>query len=468
MAVFVLASIQGPVFGQVSAEVLNNGQTALTVQPGPVSLKLDIRLSCSLPDIAAVQFALVCSDGTAFAYASPPVVTGAPWGPDDLILPAEINVGDLLSTKPDIIFIRLSGADPTSADFPATIVSYNIQSVADLPAGATYVFSLGGAGLPPVWARALPDGSVDSGDIENAAVFTLTVAGSGGGGGGGGGVVGTSVSAVQVQSGSALDITFSGAMGTGATAPGNYTLSGNGRGTLAAQPDNVALVSGNTYRLTWTTGEMRNGGDITVTVANVLDSTGAAIGSPNTATHAGGGIGISPAVSGVQVQTASTIDVTFSEPMGTGATLAANYTVSGTGKGTLTDNPAEVALLSGSTYRLTWTSGEMVGGGDITVAVTLAQDLAGNTITKPNSGTHIGGGLAPASNGGSDQNGGDNNGGTDQNGGSGNTNDQPPAPPPPAFCGAGLTSELMLATIAGLALLPRRRRPFAGPCDRSE
>ena len=40
---------------------------------------------------------------------------------------------------------------------------------------------------------------------------------------------------------------------------------GSGKGTLTTNPDSVALVSGNKYRLTWNTGEMFNGGDITIT-----------------------------------------------------------------------------------------------------------------------------------------------------------------------------------------------------------
>jgi hypothetical protein len=39
----------------------------------------------------------------------------------------------------------------------------------------------------------------------------------------------------------------------------------SGMGTLAPQPDSVALQSGHTYRLTWTGGEMKSGGAITIT-----------------------------------------------------------------------------------------------------------------------------------------------------------------------------------------------------------
>ena len=89
-----------------------------------------------------------------------------------------------------------------------------------------------------------------------------------------------------------------------------------------------------------------------------------------------------------------TVDVTFDEAMGTGVTTASNYTVSGTGKGTLTNNPNSVAIVSGNTYRLTWTSGEMVCGGNITITVNSAvEDTAGATMLTPNSGTDTGGAL---------------------------------------------------------------------------
>ena len=103
------------------------------------------------------------------------------------------------------------------------------------------------------------------------------------------------VSAVTVQSGLTVDVTFSEVMGTGVTTAANYAVSGSGRGTLATNPNSVALVSGNTYRLTWLSpNEMRNGGDITITVSNVKDALGNTIGTPNSRTHAGGAIGVLP------------------------------------------------------------------------------------------------------------------------------------------------------------------------------
>src|SRR6185369_15894199 len=79
-----------------------------------------------------------------------------------------------------------------------------------------------------------------------------------------------------------MDLKFTevNAMGAGVTTPANYTLSGTGMGTLAANPDSVTLsgaASPNpTYTLFWGSGEMVGGGNLTITVANggggVLDA----------------------------------------------------------------------------------------------------------------------------------------------------------------------------------------------------
>ncbi|MHC4500439.1 MAG: Ig-like domain-containing protein, partial [Planctomycetota bacterium] len=102
---------------------------------------------------------------------------------------------------------------------------------------------------------------------------------------------------------------------------------------------------------------------------------------------------VSPSVSSVAVQTGLTVDVTFSEAMGAGATDASNYSLSGSGQGSLATNPDTVHLQSGTTYRLTWNSGDMIEGGFITITVENVQDLVGNLIGTPNSGTHAGGGI---------------------------------------------------------------------------
>ncbi|HEX2949187.1 MAG TPA: hypothetical protein VHV83_06415 [Armatimonadota bacterium] len=109
------------------------------------------------------------------------------------------------------------------------------------------------------------------------------------------------VTAVGVHSALSVDVTFDDSMGAGVTTAANYTISGTGKGTLANNPDSVALVLGNKYRLTWNTGEMRNGGSITITVAGVQNSLGSAIvaGNNDSGTHVGGAIGTAPAVTGL-------------------------------------------------------------------------------------------------------------------------------------------------------------------------
>ncbi|MGC8739302.1 MAG: PA14 domain-containing protein, partial [Candidatus Hydrogenedens sp.] len=100
-----------------------------------------------------------------------------------------------------------------------------------------------------------------------------------------------------------------------------------------------------------------------------------------------------PTVSSVQVVAARWVQVTFSEAMGSGVTTTTNYSISGTGKGTLSTNPNSVQYVSGNTYRLIWTSGEMKQGGDVTITVSGVRDVAGNLIGTPNNGTHTGGGM---------------------------------------------------------------------------
>ncbi len=266
----------------------------------------------------------------------------------------------------------------------------NNPNTVALVAGNTYILT---------WA---------AGEMYNGGNITITVAnaqdlagnviGAPNSGTHNGGAIGVAptVSSVAVQTGLTVNIVFSESMGTGVTTASNYTVSGTGKGTLANNPNSVALVAGNTYVLTWSSGEMFNGGNITITVANVPDLAGNPIGAPNSGTHTGGAIGTAPTVSSVAVQTGLTVNIVFSESMGTGVTTAANYTVSGTGKGTLANNPNSVVLVAGSTYRLTWTTGEMYNGGNITITVANVQDLAANVIGAPNSGTHNGGAIGTA------------------------------------------------------------------------
>jgi len=56
---------------------------------------------------------------------------------------------------------------------------------------------------------------------------------------------------------------------------------------------------------------------------------------------------VAPTVAAVAVVDGFDVDVTFSEAMGPGATTALNYTLSGSGQGSLAANPASVALMPG-------------------------------------------------------------------------------------------------------------------------
>lgn len=105
-----------------------------------------------------------------------------------------------------------------------------------------------------------------------------------------------------------------------------------------------------------------------------------------------------PFVSSVAVETGNTVLFTFSKKMNTGVTNPSNYSVSGTGKGSLSATPTSVELVSENTYRLIWEycAGMMRNGGDITVTVAeTIQDNAGNLMVDPMSATHIGGGVSP-------------------------------------------------------------------------
>ncbi|MCX7047278.1 MAG: Ig-like domain-containing protein [Candidatus Sumerlaeota bacterium] len=189
---------------------------------------------------------------------------------------------------------------------------------------------------------------------------------------------------------------------TGATSltATNYAISGAGRGTMTMNPTAVTVVNSLTVLLTWTNaGEMLNGAAVTITVFNIQDITGNVIGAQNSGN--GTGIGIAPSVASVAVQTGTnnsgTIAVTFNEPMGPTSLTATNYAISGAGRGTMSTNPTGVSVVNSSTVLLTWTNaGEMMNGSTVTITVSNAQDLAGNVIGTPNSGSDTGIGVAPA------------------------------------------------------------------------
>ena len=200
------------------------------------------------------------------------------------------------------------------------------------------------------------------------------------------------VAGVTVAGFHTVDVAFSETMGAGVTDPANYTLSGSGAGTFLPghpNPDSVAALDPQTYRLSWiNTGiEMREGGDITITVAGTVeDAAGNPLGTPDSDTDAGGGRGNSPELAFITVQGPGTIHATFSERMYDEPALTdpANYTLTGSGMGTLAANPDTVTPLGTDnvSFSLEWASGEMTQSASDTVTITVVgvRDRAGNPI----------------------------------------------------------------------------------------
>lgn len=76
-----------------------------------------------------------------------------------------------------------------------------------------------------------------------------------------------------------------------------------------------------------------------------------------------------PWVKAAAVVSATQLDITFNEPLREGAHDCANYRVWGSARGTAALHPDSVTLLTGSTYRLEWETGDLQPAG--TVRVTL-------------------------------------------------------------------------------------------------
>ncbi|MFC1735099.1 Ig-like domain-containing protein [Candidatus Hydrogenedentota bacterium] len=250
--------------------------------------------------------------------------------------------------------------------------------------GANYTFNLTPASQGTVTVNIWADVVVDEAGNSNVASNTFSRYYE---------TVPPTVSEVIVQTYLTINVVFSEPLGESALSVANYTVSGIGRGTLAANPSAVVELAAGTYQLTWDEGDMLHGGDITITASNVYDLAGNKIGNPDSGTHAGGAIGTIPQVTVLDVDSLSTIDVTFSEPMALSALTAVNYVLSSNGKGTFTERPDSVVDLGENTYRLTWNEGEMLDSGNITITVTDVHDLAGNPISYVNSVTYYGGGM---------------------------------------------------------------------------
>ena len=201
------------------------------------------------------------------------------------------------------------------------------------------------------------------------------------------------VSSVAVQSAQVIRVTFSEALGTGATTLTNYVVSGTGKGSFANNPSSIALVSSGVYDLTWNSPqEMFNGGNITVTVSNVQDTSSITIGAPNSGSCTGCAIGTAPTISSLVSQNAgptnaASIDylATFSESV-TGA-VTGNFSVglvSGTASGTISG-------IAGTGTTRTVTMGTIAGTGTLRVNLSTTSpivDLAGNPLSGTLDGTN--------------------------------------------------------------------------------
>jgi large repetitive protein len=115
------------------------------------------------------------------------------------------------------------------------------------------------------------------------------------------------VDQVQVMDPIRVRVRFNRDMGGNDLNPLDYTVSGTGQGMLPPNPIGVIPVDPFTYDLTWGCPLlMRNGGDITITVAGtVADSIGNLMTAPFARTHLGGAIAAAPMITlvGVPIET---------------------------------------------------------------------------------------------------------------------------------------------------------------------
>jgi hypothetical protein len=106
--------------------------------------------------------------------------------------------------------------------------------------------------------------------------------------------------------------------------------------------------------------------------------------------------GIPAQVSIVTVPSTNAITVVFSKAMRTnGLTAPSNYSLSGSGEGTMSVHPSSVAIINSTTVQLTWTSGEMFSGGDIVISVSGLLDLGGNAVASTGQALGAGRGTPP-------------------------------------------------------------------------
>ncbi|GEM_PF-2210242 len=172
--------------GQVSIQILSNGQSSMTVAPGPVDLQLDLKMSTSVGLVAA-EFALDCSSPAAFVYAEPTVSNGSPFTETDLSfvpITPPANDGTPLSDHPRITFFRLEAGSYEPELFPSVVLTYHLRSIGALPAGASYIFTLTEDDELPLWISDSGPTELLSGKIAvgTEGIFTLQVSADDSGG----------------------------------------------------------------------------------------------------------------------------------------------------------------------------------------------------------------------------------------------------------------------------------------------
>lgn len=185
-----------------------------------------------------------------------------------------------------------------------------------------------------------------------------------------------------------VQVTFSEPMmALGLNEPAHYALSGTGQGTLADNPDSVTILSDTLVQLGWNAGEMRNLGDITITVSDVYDLDANLIAPPVSGTHVSGGAGATPpSFYGIVVQGDDRIDVYFSEPMLESGLESAldplKYLWWEEVSGPPGSTPATVQPIASipGAYSLLLPSGSITENQTIVVSVAGVTDLAGNPI----------------------------------------------------------------------------------------
>ena len=167
-----------------------------------------------------------------------------------------------------------------------------------------------------------------------------------------------------------ISVTFSEPMvSAGVLNPANYTLSGVGMGTLAQHP--ASVTGAEPYTLTWSTGEMRDGQSVNVTVAGVQDLVGNPI-SPAANSASYPGKGIAPVFSSLVASPAQAAS-------GDSVTLTFTASEALTGEPELAVNGRAATFVSGvaNAYTFTYVVADTDTLGMATIAVS-GFDLAGN------------------------------------------------------------------------------------------